>query len=93
MSVIDTIMTDNVMAFVVLLLLCIPIFAFVLVPAVAIVVEDQQNNDFTGNISVGVPGQDGMPYGWLCVEASPHNLRANARYGWAINQRGICEWR
>lgn len=49
---------------------------------------------FEGKPSVGSPGEDGMPYGWYCYPKTEHNLRINERcWKWAVNQRGICEWR
>ena len=63
-------------------------------PAVQSAVWEANNQyHFTGNISEGKPGQDGWPYGWLCYEKSSHNLEVNKRMGWAVNDRGICEWR
>jgi hypothetical protein len=48
---------------------------------------------FTGNVSIGKPGEDGMPYGWFCYEESPHNAWVNEVQQWAHNERGYCEWR
>ena len=56
-------------------------------------IDDTLHPYFYGNTSVGKPGEDHMPYGWYCYEKTPHNLRMNKNAGWAVNDRGICEWR
>ena len=52
------------------------------------------NPRFEGPPSVGLPGENGMPYGWLCYPATPHNLKVNEEYmHWAQHDNSICEWR
>jgi hypothetical protein len=92
----ESIFDDKIIRFTIFIIVMFSILCFV-IPFVADIVssniDDTLHPYFTGNVSIGSPGEDHMPYGWMCYEKTPHNTRINKKWGWAVNQRGICEWR
>lgn len=74
---------------------------FILLPVIVVSAVWYKENipcecipEFEGEPNVGSQGEDGMPYGWYCYPKTEYNTRLNDRcYHWAVNDRGICEWR
>lgn len=50
--------------------------------------------NFEGKPNIGLPDEEGgWPYGWYCYPKTEHNFRVNEYMKWAVNEKGICEWR